>query len=405
MSWINKIENVKFSIKTGDGKEFFPLWKPGEKSIEYNTSSFDFIDVEKSLVERKKPKSGKYPLTFWFQGDDNIEQAQEFEDSAKDNRYWTVTHPFYGSIKGQPLSISRNDSNYNITEITVDFWETIVFDYPKSNLSIQDNTLVKKEEVFESCAEAYSVKEVFESKDISKLKKKIAKIGKALEVIQNDNTFADLQNKVNKALKASDSLITDSLNAISTAQDILNLPGEIVSSVKDRIGAYKSVFNSIIGVLESVPDKLFLQSMGASVISSMCNEGVNFDFENDYTTVTEVEFVSSTILEIYNTYLELVDNSSTSNYDIENGYQPDAVVQSELHDLVMFTIANLFDLAFDAQQERVVYLPKDSNLVLLTHKYMGLANDENMQRFRDINNIKLKELFLIKKGRKIKYYV
>jgi hypothetical protein len=71
----------------------------------------------------------------------------------------------------------------------------------------------------------------------------------------------------------------------------------------------------------------------------------------------------------------------------------------------MLTVSNLFDLAFDAQQERVVYLPKDSNLVLLTHKYMGLANDENMQRFREINNIKLKELFRIKKGRKIKYYV
>ena len=405
MSWINKIENIKFSIKTGDGKEFFPLWKPGEKSIEYNTSSFDFIDVEKSLVERKKPKSGKYPLTFWFQGDDNIEQAQLFEDSANDNRYWTVTHPFYGTIKGQPLSMSRNDANYNVTEITVDFWETIVFDFPKSNLSIQDNTLVKKEGVFEYCAEAYSVEKVFESKDISKLKEKIAKIGKALEDIQNDNTFADLQNKVNKALKASDSLITDSLNAISTAQDILNLPGEVVSSVKDRIGAYKSVFNSIIGVLESVPDKLFLQSMGASVISSMCNEGVNFDFENDYTTVTEVESVSSDILEIYNNYLTLVDGASVSNYDIDNNYQPNPIVQSELHNLVMFTIANLFNLAFDAQQERLVYLPKDSNLVLLTHKYFGLANDENMQQFRDINNIKLKELFRIKKGRQIKYYV
>lgn len=405
MSWKSNIDNIKFSIKTGDGKEFFPLWKPGEKSIEYNTSSFDFIDVEKSLVERKKPKSGKYPLTFWFQGDDNIEQAQEFEDSAKDNRYWTVTHPFYGSIKGQPLSISRNDSNYNITEITVDFWETIVFDYPKSNLSIQDNTLVKKEEVFDSAAKSYSEKEVFETKDIDRLKGYIAKIGKAIEVIQNDTTFADFQNKINKALNASDYLITNSLNAISTAQDILNLPGEIVSSVKDRIGAYKSVFNSIIGVLESVPDKLFLQSMGASVISAMCNEGVNFDFESDYTTITEVESVSRDILEIYNNYLTLVDGASVSNYDIDNNYQPNPIVQSELHNLVMFTIANLFNLAFDAQQERVVYLPKDSNLVLLTHKYMGLANDENMQRFRDINNIKLKELFCIKKGRKIKYYV
>jgi len=63
MSWKSKLDNIKFSIKTGDGKEYFPLWKSTEKTKEYNTSSYDFIDVEKSLVERKKPKSSKYPLT------------------------------------------------------------------------------------------------------------------------------------------------------------------------------------------------------------------------------------------------------------------------------------------------------------------------------------------------------
>lgn len=170
MSWKNKIENTKFSIKTGDGKEYFPLWKPGEKSKDFNTSTFDFIDVSKSLVERKKPKSSKYPLTFWFQGDDCIEQSEAFEQSANDNRYWTVTHPYYGIIKGQPLSISRNDANFNITEINVDFWETIVFDFPKSNLSIQDNTLVRKEEIFKISSEVYSAKPVFETKDINVLK-------------------------------------------------------------------------------------------------------------------------------------------------------------------------------------------------------------------------------------------
>jgi len=405
MGWQNKIENVKFSIKTGDGKEFFPLWKPGEKSIEYNTSSFDFIDVEKSLVERKKPKSGKYPLTFWFQGDDNIEQAQEFEDSAKDNRYWTVTHPFYGSIKGQPLSISRNDSNYNITEITVDFWETIVFDYPKSNLSIQDNTLVKRDSIMSNSALAYSSKNVQKTEDIQKNNESNALVAKSFETIQSDETNVDYQNSLSKAQKSSENLLTNPNQAILDSQSLLSGPSFYDVQVLPRVNAYKTAFNTLFRGFNSVADKLFFESQGATCLANLCNASVNYDYETDYQIISDVNYVSDIILELYNNYLILVDGASVSNYDIDNNYQPNPVVQSELHDLVMFTIANLFDLAFDAQQERVVYLPKDSNLVLLTHKYMGLANDENMQRFREINNIKLKELFRIKKGRKIKYYV
>lgn len=405
MSWINKIENIKFSIKTGDGKEFFPLWKPGEKSIEYNTSLFDFIDVEKSLVERKKPKSGKYPLTFWFQGDDNIEQAQEFEDSANDNRYWTVTHPFYGIIKGQPLSISRNDANYNVTEITVDFWETIVFEFPKSNLSIQDNTLVRRDSVMSNSALSYSSKKVQASEDIQKNKQSNALISKSFETIQSDDTNVDYQNALAKAQKSAENLLKNPNQAILDAQALLSGPSFYDVQVLPRVNAYKTAFNTLFRGFDNVADKLFFESQGATCLANLCNAAVNYNFETDYTIVSEVDYVSSTILELYNYYLDLIDGASTSNYDIENGYQPDAVVQSELNDLVMFTIANLFDLAFDAQQERIVYLQKDSNLVLLTHKYLGLANDENMQRFREINNIKLKELFRIKKGRKIKYYV
>ena len=125
-TWKEKLENIKFSIKTGDGKTYFPLLKITEKSKDYNSSEYDFINVEGTFVDRKKPRGSKFPLVFYFQGDDNIEQCNAFETSADDSRLWTVEHPFYGIIKGQPTNLKRNDSNYNITEITVDFFESII---------------------------------------------------------------------------------------------------------------------------------------------------------------------------------------------------------------------------------------------------------------------------------------
>lgn len=405
MSWQNKLENIQFSIKTGDGKEWFPLFKTGEKSKEFNTSIYDFIDVPKSLVERKQPKSSKYPFTFWFDGENHIDVAEEFEQSANDKRYWTVTHPYYGTIKGQPLSITRNDTNLNITEITVDFWESLVFEYPKSNLSIQDNVLFKKNEILNSSALSYSGRKVQEVSDIQKLKTANLKIAKDLENLQNNATFSQFQNDLSVALKAADNLLNNAFDAITACQKLINLPGEIERSVKDKISAFVSVYNGFSTVFESLSDKLFFESAASSTIATICETSVNFTFGEDYVVASEIEQVASSLIEVYENYLSTLDNASTSNYDIENNYQPNATVQTQLNNLVQFTLANLYNLAFEAQQERVVYTTKDTNIVLLTHRYLGSATDENIQIFRRINDIKLKELFRIKKERKIKYYV
>jgi len=406
MSWVNKIQNNRFSIVCGDGKEYFPLFKTGERSKEFNTTTFDFIDVSGSLVERKKPKSGKFPLTFWFQGDDNVEQSEAFEKSAEDNRPWTVNHVLYGTIKGQPVSISRNDVNFNITEITVDFWESISADYPTSNFSVKDNTYEKKQSVFASSEIAYSSKDVFKTVDIQKNKDAINKIASKLSKLQTNDTFAEYSNKVNKAVKASDNLINDSQNAISTAQDTLNMPSELVETVQNRINAYVGAFESIISTLESVPDKLFFQSMGGAIIGAICENSTIYEFGKDYTTIVEVEGVATQILSLYEQYLTIVDNASTSNYNLTDNFQPDPVMQSDLNSLVMYTIGNIYNLAFEAKQERIIYTDKVTNLILLTYRYLGLdASDENIETFRKINDIKLNELFRIKKGRKIKYYI
>lgn len=405
MSWIDKLENVQFSIKTGDGNEFFPLWKSGETSLEFNTNAYDFIDIEKSLVERKKPKSSKYPLTFWFQGADCIEQSERFIQSAKDNRYWTVTHPFYGIIKGQPISISRNDANYNVSEITVDFWETIIFDFPKSNLSVKDNTLVKRESVQLKAVDSYANRVKPETKDIQKLKDSNLVTAKQFETLQNDETNIDYQNQISKANKSANSLLKNPNQAILDAQTIVSQPSLLDTKIKPRLNAYESAFDNLKRLFKTSSDKYFFESQGASIIANLCLTSVNYQFGVDYVTVPELEYSSSLILKLYNSYLNSVDSNITSVYDVDNNYQPYAVLQNELYNLVMYTVSNLYSLAFEAQQERIVIVEKDTNIVLLCHRYYGIANDENLETFKAINNIKLLENFKIKKGRKIKYYV
>jgi len=123
----------------------------------------------------------------------------------------------------------------------------------------------------------------------------------------------------------------------------------------------------------------------------------------DYVLASDVESMASKLREIHDDYLKTLDDNSVSIYSVNNSFSPDATTQSEVSSIVSYTVANLFALTFETKRERIVYADKDTNLMLLVHRYMGLAEDEHIEEFIEMNDIKMNELFVIKKGREIRY--
>lgn len=404
MSWENKINNVEFSITTGDGKVFTPLWKTSGKSKEFNTAIYDFINVDGSLVSRKKSKSAKHSLTFYFQGENNIEDALEFDVSANDSRAWVVKHPFYGVLRGQPLNVAYNEDSLNVTVVTVDFWESINADYPNSEVSVKDVVSAKKDKVIAISASVFASDVTPVSADISKLKFSNEIVASSFNnVIDNDNS-AEFSNAVAKSISDAENLLSNPSGAITSAHEILNIASEFGGSVKEKIASYKSAFNSLKENIVSVTDRLFFESQAGVVIASLCNAVVN-PLPNDYILRTEIEEAVVEVLELYNAYISITDANQVQIYDISGTYIPNVNTQKELNNLVSFTTGNLYNFAFNSKQLRTVNTNKNTNVILLTHKYMGLASEENLDNFIALNNIRLKELFVIKKGRQIKYFV
>ncbi len=403
MSWKDRVDNIPFSIETGDGKVYFPLYKGGERDKEYNTSLFDFIDVYGTLVTRKKPRSPFFTLVFWFQGENNIEQSEEFEASADDPRPWTVTHPFYGTIKGQPISIKRDDSSLNITEITVPFWESIEADYPFINFSVKDNTREKHNTVLYASSLSAITNVEFASIDVSKMASSIADMSGEMKSIQDDNTYSEFQNALNSGLKAIDNLLDQPLNAIQYIQNFLDLPALYEQAVEVRVGVYESIYQRLKFSIRTLADKKYFESIGGTLIASLSLTMVTPQ-QGDYVLVSDVVNKTNRLLAVYNDYMALLDDLKVSVYDVKNTYNQDATVQSELASLVSYTVANLYSLSFDTKRERIFYTDKNTNVVLLVHRYLGLdESDENIAEFVKTNNIKLEELFSIEKGRMIKY--
>lgn len=405
MSWIDTVDNNTFSIETGDGALFFPLWRGGQKETEYNTSLFDFINVTGTLVDRKKARSPFFNLVFWFQGENYLDEVRRFEVAAADPRPWIVEHPIYGSIKGQPLSLKRNDDNLNIVEITVPFWESIEADYPFSNFSIKDNTREKHAKVYELSSLSYVTNNPVAAVDVSKLKTSVSDMSGAMKSMQDNTTYSEFQNQLNKALKAIDNLLADPTAAIQNVQAFLDLPTTYTQVLEARLGAYESIYSRLKSTIVTLADKKYFESISASLIASMSLVSVTPQ-EGDYVLVSDVFKVSARLATIYNDYLTTLDTLKVSIYDVNNSFNPDASVQLELSSLVKYTISNLYVLSFEVKREKIIVVDKDTNPILLVHRYIGLdADDVNLVNFIVTNQIKLKELFLIKKGREVRFTI
>jgi hypothetical protein len=402
MNWEEKI-NIRFSIETGDGKVFYPLYKGGEKEREFNTSSFEFINVYGTLVDRKRPAGAKFPLVFYFEGANNIDKADEFESSCEDPRQWIVNHPFYGEIKGQPMSIKRDDSYLNITEITVPFWESISPDYPFSNFSTKDNTREQHRTTMYAFSLSADNKELYRPIDKTKQTEILGVMGSELKAVQDNNTYADFQNAFNEGLKAIDNLLEQPLSAIQSVQNFLDLPSTYERAIQGRVASYESIYWRLKQSIKTVADKKYFESMAGTILSLISVTAVT-PFGGDYLLVSDVEKMVEKINNLYSDYKKTLDDLSVSVYNVKNTFIPDANAQKELNLLVNYVLSNLYVLSFGSKKERIIVVPKNTNVILLVHRYMGLdADDANIETFIKMNEISFNELFQIKKGREIKF--
>jgi len=403
MNWLEQIENVKYSIITGDGEVFYPLWRGATKAREFNTSIFEFIDVHGSLVVRKKPKSDQLDLTFWFQGDNYINEANRFEFSANDPRPWALTHPIYGTRIGQPLSIKRNDENLNIVEFTIPFWETIEESYPISNYSVKDNTRDRHAQIYEACANSYVENNPLKTSDIENVSDSVNNMAGEMQFIQNTSTYSEFQNELATAIDAAFNLVKEPFEAMQKVQNFLDLVSVYEMVVETRLGVYLGIFEQLKTTVVTLSDKKYFESMGASLIASMALAAVT-PLAGDYKLISKIASVTAQIQSVYSQYVQILNNSYVSIYNVNKTFVPNALVQNQLSNLVNATTANLYQMTFEAKRERIISVESDTNLILLVHRYIGLdASDANIEEFKEINNIRFNELFIIKKGREIRY--
>ena len=389
MSWKDNIENIEFTIVTGDNEIFKPLYASSSQDLEFNISEFNFIELEGTLVTRKKVKSQKIPLNITFQGDDHIDISEKFLQSSKDPRYWTVTHPIIGEVYGHPASISKVNDDLNTVVFSIDFWETI---RPGEVLSSKVYPLELIESQNIELIEFGSLNLIPDQKP--EFKSLVSKIESRYDTLINATNIDQFKGLLSGAMSGIDDLLKEPQKAIRNISQLIQFPAYIEGILKNRVKLIQAILNDI---KEIFPDNNLNYSIFGGAVVSGIAQIILKPSENDFITRNDVQVQFNNLADVYDNFLNDIDN---------NNFQQDFQEAITLNEIIINTLYYLYDVSFDAKQERYDIVESDTNLILLTHKYMGLDfEDKNLNTFRELNGIKNKNLFIVKKGRKITYLV
>ena len=397
MSWLDKVQN-NIVITCGDGNSFSPQYVNATKEKEYKITEFEFPNIEGALVKRRAPGAHRYNLELIFQGENNIEDAEAFEASADDPRPWNITHPYYGDILVQPTNLNQSNTDHNVTRVNCEVIETIEEVYPDTSVSQSDVIQDSANETELQLAESFAENSDITPADDGGLSKTADQAFNS-SVNNTPSDFAnEYRNAFNTATSEIDNAVSEPLAAMRSTQNLLTLPSQFETTVKTRINLLKGQFDklvSTIGNITGLNAKEQFQASAGTTLSAMSRSVVgNYETRNDVLNVID------TINEAKDTFFESIDELQ------DDDFLPNADALRNLSNTVNAGIVYALIELREAKQERKVVLVKNENLITLTHKLIGLdQNDENIQRLADINELSFSEFIQIKAGREITYYV
>jgi hypothetical protein len=408
MSWIEKINN-DITIRTGDGKTYNPKYVIAPISREYNVAEFNFPNIFGTLVNKSEPMGRKFTLDITFDGTDHLDVARNFETSLNDRRENTVIHPMYGTIVCHASSITQNAAGINTSTFSIQYAETITTTTPRTSIDPVRGTTNKVESFNEDQSQQFSTV-ALKTTDVTILSNTVEQsYTVASASIKSGDESNKFFNLFNESKVAIGNALTDAKTAIQKSKMVIQYPAYFSESVKFRLNLFIIQLNSLhdlIGSVISPNEKLIFETNTTTLIGGMIQTVVtpfdSIDYENTVDVLTVIELLNDSM----NVVVNDLDALQTPNGGDVDSYIPNFDSLSGLQDAFNLAISNLMEIAMDGKQERIFINDYDSNIFLLAHRFYGLKfDDSTIDTLIKNNSIGLNELLLIKKNRKIKYYL
>lgn len=408
MSWITRITQ-QMIIRTGDGIEYEPQWMNASYDQRYNSNLFNYINVPGSQINQEEPQSRRFNLEIHFIGDNHIDIGEQFRISAGDRRPWTIIHPYYDEITVHPIRLRFDHRRYNVTTITGVVVETIEDRFPRETADRELVLQLQKDEIDELSALTFQDQtDTITASEINDISDSIEQIETNSNTILDEANQIEFRNRVLNAQRDLTNVTTEPLQFLRTLQSTINFPSTVSVGVRARVDNLVETFERVVESLANVTRlsrnrKVYGESSGSTIISALITASTT---NRDIQTRADIEDLIDVIVNAYERYLTVLDGFETTTQTQLNSYAADPNTQNQLSQFMYFALSALIDISLDSQQEITVVNEADSNVIILTHRFYGLDDDDqNLDRFIETNNISLEELLLVPKDREVVYYV
>src|SRR6056297_2267435 len=393
MSWIDDLQDNIYSITTGDGRQWFPKFRNPVKVMSYNFAQYNFENLPGSLIRRKLPEARQYQLEFYFDGEDCVDAGNAFSTSADNPNPWTLSHQFYGDLTVQPVStLDQSNVFLNQTAFTCTVAETLQDNQPLPSESAIDTLEQKKQSIDESASQEFALKSDPPDPAFRRATSNATRL-----IFDIQKKSLNVASEVSQATSNAN-LVLDIITATTSTtamisrqvQRFVNFPTQTSATALQKSGILR---NSLLSLSKSAIPKPFYELAAGATVSALALSAAKLESDNDYQTRADVFKSIELIAQSWYDYLVELDGLT------DEDYQPSFDSLFQIYGIVFFAISELFTFVFDAKQERRVFTDVDTNVILLSHRYYGLASDENIAKLVKTNNIGLNELMSIPKGR------
>jgi hypothetical protein len=384
MSWIDRITNIELKVTTGEGSEFFPLYKNATRSVNMNASVFNFNEVQGSLVRRGFAESFKYPFEFHFTGEDHIDEVDRFMIASRDRRAWTITHPVYGDFLAQPINLNQSDAAQNDSVITGELFETIPDTFPDSSIDVKEDVTSSAAVAIESLSANFAAITTPTPKLTSTASSSINQISNEYKATAvTDIDLQAVQNASNAALSTLANIANDPVTFMNRTAELLITPVKFYASINDRINIILESYAQDIADEQDIDDNKI----------------------KDYNTRQDVVNIADTVKAGLDEYLNTLGDLQSDVDATPDSFTPKQISTNALKETVNKATGQLLQIAVETRQERNYTIPYNVGLIVLVHRLLGTTDSEEIQSFAKANRILLSEWLQINKGRKVIYYI
>ena len=420
MSWRDRLrETVK--LTSPEGNVFEAKWQGNQRSKDKKLGLFEFPKVKGTKVQDLDIGSTKYPLTIFFDGEDNDQESDRFFKACDERGSWNVIHPVRGALDLQLISVTENIQpvqSGNMTQFDLEWIEPLE-DSEVSSLFQQRSTIDSQIDEVNSSASDQIDSNILQktAAQVAAFEATVSSVVSAVEKFLAP--IYELQSEINAQIlsikRGINSLLTapvlDVVSIAGQIQALVQLPALAIADINSRVDAYQNFINEALNFSPETAqskDRNIVAVQELALTSALASISFVSSTGELASRLQAIELIEANI-ELFKNITDTLDETQELFKDeiIDGQYFSQSESYSDALLMISQTIAYLLRSAFDLSIEKRFVLEKMRAPIEITiSEYGDLGeNDINFDLFIESNGLKGNDILILPEGREVLVYV